>query len=178
MESSLEAGGQANTSQDAQSSGPASTLHDTATLPTQPVLDSVFQPDLSPIQSNFAHEDFLTTQTQRPSFSAGRPSIVSSTGGLVPSPQAQSKTEALERQPRSATGYEWNERNTASGTASDGTASLSVEPDGEGYLGEYKSKACTKLTARIRLCLGGDSAADPADDRWRYHPAAYRSAAV
>lgn len=143
MESSLGAGGQASTSQDAQPSGPTSSTHDTVTFPTQPVLDAVFQPDLSPVQSSFAPEDFLNPQTQRPSFSASRPSIGPSTGGLVPSPQAQSKTEALERQPRSATGYEWNERNTASGTASDGTASLSVEPDGEGYLGQYSWKVTT-----------------------------------
>lgn len=136
------AGGQASTSQDAQSDLTSST--NTATLPAQPTLNGVFESNLSPgIQSNFAPEDFLIPQTQRPSFSASRPSIGPSTGALVPSPQAQTKTEALERQPRSATGYEWNERNTASGTASDGTASLSVEPDGEGYLGAYSWSVTT-----------------------------------
>jgi hypothetical protein len=37
-----------------------------------------------------------------------------------------------EKQPKNAGGYEWNERE---GAAGDGTGSLSIEPDGNGYLG-------------------------------------------
>lgn len=51
------------------------------------------------------------------------------------SPLDAATTETLERQPREATGYEWDERHHSMTRASDGTACLSVEPDGDGYLG-------------------------------------------
>lgn len=44
--------------------------------------------------------------------------------------------DAYERQPRNASGYEWDERRRGATCENDGTASLSIEPDGEGYLGE------------------------------------------
>jgi transcriptional regulatory protein GAL4 len=53
----------------------------------------------------------------------------------VATPTVAAPTEALEVQPRSALGYEWDERHQKSWKDHDGTASLSVEPDGEGYLG-------------------------------------------
>jgi hypothetical protein len=53
----------------------------------------------------------------------------------VATPSVAAPTEALEVQPRSALGYEWDERHQKSWKDHDGTASLSVEPDGEGYLG-------------------------------------------
>lgn len=44
-------------------------------------------------------------------------------------------TETLERQPKLASGYEWDERHHSLSQGQDGTACLSVEPDGDGYLG-------------------------------------------
>lgn len=45
-------------------------------------------------------------------------------------------SEVLERQPSSVSGYEWNERWATKGLGgNDGYASLSIEPDGQGYLG-------------------------------------------
>lgn len=55
---------------------------------------------------------------------------------LASSVPLTSSSEALEKQPRNASGYEWTERNTISRQSQDGTASLSLEPDGQGYLGE------------------------------------------
>lgn len=43
-----------------------------------------------------------------------------------------------EKQPKTAAGYEWNERAKSARKAGDGTASLSIEPDGEGYLGKFQ----------------------------------------
>lgn len=54
---------------------------------------------------------------------------------FVPTVAFASSSEALERQPRNASGYEWNERANSSKPNQDGTASLSLEPDGQGYLG-------------------------------------------
>ena len=48
----------------------------------------------------------------------------------------QSRSVLPESQPKTARGYEWNERQRVSQAGADGTASLSIEPDGEGYLGE------------------------------------------
>lgn len=42
------------------------------------------------------------------------------------------ETSMPDKQPKNASGYEWNERE---GGAGDGTGSLSIEPDGNGYLG-------------------------------------------
>lgn len=48
-----------------------------------------------------------------------------------------SSSEVLERQPQTAKGYEWNERYMSLNLrGNDGYASLSMEPDGKGYLGE------------------------------------------
>lgn len=54
---------------------------------------------------------------------------------FVPVVGFASSSEALEKQPRNASGYEWNERANSSKPSQDGTASLSLEPDGQGYLG-------------------------------------------
>lgn len=47
--------------------------------------------------------------------------------------------DVLERNPVGAHGYEWNERYQPS-LQMDGTASLSTDPEGEGYLGEFGLK--------------------------------------
>jgi hypothetical protein len=52
------------------------------------------------------------------------------------SPYDAATTETLERQPKLASGYEWDERHHSWSKGQDGTACLSVEPDGDGYLGE------------------------------------------
>lgn len=49
-----------------------------------------------------------------------------------PSSTTTTTTEALEKQPRDASGYEWDESQHTSAVGTDGTASLSMEPDGEG----------------------------------------------
>lgn len=43
--------------------------------------------------------------------------------------------EVFERQPKNAAGYEWNERNLRTPRGHDGTSTLAVDPDGQGYLG-------------------------------------------
>lgn len=58
---------------------------------------------------------------------------------LGDSPLDAATTETLERQPRLASGYEWDERHHSVNRGQDGTACLSVEPDGDGYLGESAS---------------------------------------
>jgi hypothetical protein len=56
------------------------------------------------------------------------------------SPLDTAMTETLERQPRLASGYEWDERHHSVGRGQDGTACLSVEPDGDGYLGKPSAR--------------------------------------
>lgn len=60
-------------------------------------------------------------------------------------------SEALERQPRNANGYEWNERVQSSMRGNDGTASLSLEPDGEGYLGFASGATLLRI---LQICAG------------------------
>lgn len=51
--------------------------------------------------------------------------------------QGPTSSEALERLRQTAKGYEWNERYMSVDLReNDGYASLSIEPDGKGYLGE------------------------------------------
>jgi hypothetical protein len=66
------------------------------------------------------------------------------------SPYDAATTETLERQPRLASGYEWDERHHSLSLSKgqDGTACLSVEPDGDGYLG--KCIACTVAASADR----------------------------
>lgn len=59
-----------------------------------------------------------------------------------PPGHVHSTADAYERQPRAATGYEWDERKHTA--ENDGTASLSLEPTGNGYLGELA--ACGLVT--------------------------------
>lgn len=91
------------------------------------------------LQRNHSH-------TRRP------PSVHSSASYPLPTGPVTSTADQLERQPRDASGYEWNERRIAQ--ANDGTASLSVEPDGEGYLGELPidSHANVKALPRVQHC--------------------------
>ncbi|KAL1405741.1 hypothetical protein Q8F55_007411 [Vanrija albida] len=59
--------------------------------------------------------------------------------------------DVLERNPVSAEGYEWNERYQPS-LQMDGTASLSTDPEGEGYLGFASSATLLHI---LRICAGG-----------------------
>lgn len=61
-------------------------------------------------------------------------------------------SEVLESQPSTASGYEWNERHVnLTSKGNDGYASLSIRPDGQGYLGElgcqqtYMQRHLTKV---------------------------------
>lgn len=65
--------------------------------------------------------------------------------------------DAYERQPRNASGYEWCERNATKGGDQDGTASLSVEPDGEGYLGFASGASLLRI---LQITAGGVSLAN------------------
>jgi hypothetical protein len=67
--------------------------------------------------------------------SARRPSFA--LDQISSSPLDTATTETLERQPRLASGYEWDERQHSVNRGQDGTACLSVEPDGDGYLGKF-----------------------------------------
>jgi len=51
--------------------------------------------------------------------------------------RSATKSFLPESQPKTSRGYEWNERQRVSPARADGTASLSIEPDGQGYLGEF-----------------------------------------
>ncbi|KAI5478756.1 nuclear protein [Pseudohyphozyma bogoriensis] len=64
---------------------------------------------------------------------------------------ARPSTEALEKQPQNASGYEWNERYQTGSQAKDGTASLSLDPDGEGYLGFASGATLLRI---VQLCAG------------------------
>ncbi|GFZ51225.1 hypothetical protein JCM24511_08983 [Saitozyma sp. JCM 24511] len=72
----------------------------------------------------------------------------------VATPSVAAPTEALEVQPRSALGYEWDERHQKSWKDHDGTASLSVEPDGEGYLGFASGATLLRI---LQIAAGGVS---------------------
>jgi hypothetical protein len=50
--------------------------------------------------------------------------------------RSAAKSILPESQPKTSRGYEWNEWQRISTARADGTASLSIEPDGQGYLGE------------------------------------------
>lgn len=70
---------------------------------------------------------------------------VPTSSSLLPNSILPLASDALERQPQLASGYEWNERFNTSGRANDGTASLSLEPDGQGYLGKcFRKGSCGK----------------------------------
>lgn len=69
------------------------------------------------------------------------------TNAVGTSPLDAATTETLERQPRLASGYEWDERHHSLGNGQDGTACLSVEPDGDGYLGMMQPQRCVKVTS-------------------------------
>ena len=100
--------------------------------------------------------------------SARRPSFALDRVGN--SPLDAATTETLERQPRLASGYEWDERQHSVNRGQDGTACLSVEPDGDGYLGEsLRPPYRTVLTIRFRI--GGYFAPDPTDYSRRCAPA-------
>ncbi|KIR55195.1 nuclear protein [Cryptococcus gattii Ru294] len=66
-------------------------------------------------------------------------------------------SEVLERQPSSVSGYEWNERWATKGLGgNDGYASLSIEPDGQGYLGFASGSTLLRI---LQLCAGSVSLA-------------------
>jgi hypothetical protein len=78
--------------------------------------------------------------------SASPYSALASRSKSVISPFETAMTETLERQPRLASGYEWDERHHSVSRGQDGTACLSVEPDGDGYLGE--SRLCEAVRCK------------------------------
>nr|XP_019043141.1 hypothetical protein I302_08852 [Kwoniella bestiolae CBS 10118]OCF22071.1 hypothetical protein I302_08852 [Kwoniella bestiolae CBS 10118] len=59
-------------------------------------------------------------------------------------------SEVLERQPSTARGYEWNERHPR-GKGNDGYASLSIKPDGQGYLGFASGSTLLRI---LQICAG------------------------
>jgi hypothetical protein len=83
------------------------------------------------ISPNDGRDESAALKTATPTYPA---LVQSSQTGISPLDTAM--TETLERQPRLASGYEWDERHHSVGRGQDGTACLSVEPDGDGYLGK------------------------------------------
>jgi hypothetical protein len=83
------------------------------------------------ISPNDGRDESAALNTATPTY---LPLAQSSQTGISPLDTAM--TETLERQPRLASGYEWDERHHSVGRGQDGTACLSVEPDGDGYLGK------------------------------------------
>ena len=83
------------------------------------------------ISPNDGRDESAALKTATPTYI---PLVQSSQTGISPLDTAM--TETLERQPRLASGYEWDERHHSVGRGQDGTACLSVEPDGDGYLGK------------------------------------------
>ncbi|WWC89566.1 uncharacterized protein L201_004490 [Kwoniella dendrophila CBS 6074] len=66
--------------------------------------------------------------------------------------QNPSTSEVLERQPSSARGYEWNERHShLTDRGNDGYASLSIKPDGQGYLGFASGSTLLRI---LQICAG------------------------
>lgn len=88
------------------------------------------------------------------SYQSGDPATSWRSSSSAPrqTPVSSSATDLLEKQPRSAIGYEWNERNGARSQGNDGTGTLSVEPDGEGYLGFASGSTLLRI---LQLCAGG-----------------------
>lgn len=83
----------------------------------------------SPLSSvELSHTPSSATGFLNPIAAALPPAL---TSPAISSPQGTS-TEALERQPRHVGGYDWNEQRTEASRGTDGTASLSMEPDGQG----------------------------------------------
>lgn len=99
----------------------------------------VLAPSMSPSSSigQFDHPSSSSSSLTYPS--QGHPSYYPRSHSRHLPPQlppghAYATTDAYERQPKSAMGYEWNERRRA--VDHDGTASLSINPDCQGYLGK------------------------------------------
>jgi len=101
------------------------------------------------------------------------------TFGRQPEPQAErvepgtgslrtaAKSILPESQPKTSRGYEWNEWQRVSTARADGTASLSIEPDGQGYLGKSRLRLigqyhqfntetldCDQVSPQGLLCCG------------------------
>lgn len=93
------------------------------------------QSSISQGEERLAAIHTTTTPAHNPTAPSSRTAI---------SPFNPAMTETLEKQPRLASGYEWNERHHSLSQGQDGTACLSVEPDGDGYLGESSKSASLK----------------------------------
>ncbi|GAA5987742.1 hypothetical protein JCM10908_007194 [Rhodotorula pacifica] len=89
---------------------------------------------------------------------------------FVPSVSFASSSEALEKQPRNAFGYEWNERANSSKPSQDGTASLSLEPDGQGYLGFASGATLLRILQIIAGVSHIDVPAGPSSDTTGWQP--------
>lgn len=90
----------------------------------------VGRPDLFAQPSNSSSHHHMSSEVP----SMGPPGPAQSSNSTT-SPFNTAMTESLERQPKLASGYEWDERHHSLSQGQDGTACLSVEPDGDGYLG-------------------------------------------
>lgn len=89
------------------------------------------QPPPIPATSPSTSSHSLTTASQHFPPAPSRP-MPSAFSAAVPYVQHGTSSEALERQPRDAGGYDWYEGRVGNGRATEGTASLSIEPDGQG----------------------------------------------
>lgn len=98
---------------------------------------SAMRPGSMPITHNAARP--LINEAENPNISSSNAVGPSHSMGAIPVDfkyDLPPASEVLERQPSSVSGYEWNERWATKGLGgNDGYASLSIEPDGQGYLG-------------------------------------------
>ncbi|WWC70453.1 uncharacterized protein I206_104404 [Kwoniella pini CBS 10737] len=98
-----------------------------------------------PSKSNLV-QDFQTPSSSRSHINIPPASHVSSTRSNPPT------SEVLERQPSTARGYEWNERYShLTIKGNDGYASLSIKPDGQGYLGFASGSTLLRI---LQICAG------------------------
>jgi hypothetical protein len=119
-------------------------------LPSSDVRSGDFQPSHKITGSNpitqLTDDDFTSPTTfdetgtmEHPSAGAGSgvSGVRAGASAGASAVQGPTSSEALERLLQTAKGYEWNERYMSVDLReNDGYASLSIEPDGKGYLGE------------------------------------------
>ncbi|AFR98143.2 nuclear protein [Cryptococcus neoformans C23] len=119
---------------------------------------SAMRPGSMPITHNAARP--LINEAENPNISSSNAVGPSHSMGAIPVDfkyDLPPASEVLERQPSSVSGYEWNERWATKGLGgNDGYASLSIEPDGQGYLGFASGSTLLRI---LQLCAGSVSLA-------------------
>ncbi|OXB34280.1 nuclear protein [Cryptococcus neoformans] len=125
---------------------------------TSSAVSAAMRPGSMPITRNAARP--LINEAENPNISSSNTVGPSHSMGAIPVDfkyDLPPASEVLERQPSSVSGYEWNERWATKGLGgNDGYASLSIEPDGQGYLGFASGSTLLRI---LQLCAGSVSLA-------------------